>query len=118
MNELTVHGAFLRSRVSVTSPLVIFSTYFTVPLVATPVTGGGSTGLAGVRPARTCTRPRRRPEPDGLSRAGGAGWRRGLGLAVRTELAGTGWPGLGDSAGTWVPGGTCPQAVRTRPDSR
>jgi hypothetical protein len=43
-----VQGAFVRSRVIVTLPFVISSTYLIVPLVGTSVLGGGITGRAGL----------------------------------------------------------------------
>ena len=42
-----MHGAAARSRVMVTLPLVMASTYFTVPVSRTPVVGGRFTGLTG-----------------------------------------------------------------------
>ena len=42
-----MHGALARSRVSVTLPLVMASTYFTVPWSGTPVVGGSSAGFTG-----------------------------------------------------------------------
>src|SRR4051794_41547076 len=42
-----VHGVLLRSMVSVTSPSLVFITYATLPVFATFVSLGGSTGRAG-----------------------------------------------------------------------
>src|SRR4051812_9183923 len=42
-----VHGDLLRSMVSVTSPSLVFITYATLPVFATFVSLGGSTGRAG-----------------------------------------------------------------------